>query len=168
MVVKMTVEIAGLTEVARGFDRVSERATDLSPLMDNIGALLEQSARDRIEDSNTGPDGVAWPKSLRAQEGGGKTLFDSGQLAASLTHQAGRRDVVVGSNKIYAGIHQAGATITPKNGDALAFRLPNGAFVTVGSVTIPARPYLGVSAEDEIEIGALATDYFTDLSEAGA
>ena len=134
-------------------------AGDLSPLMDEIGAYLEQMARDRIEATNTAPDGTPWTPSGRVAEEGGKTLFASGRLAASLTHLAGRDQVQIGSNLIYAGVHQEGRTITPVTGDALHFVLPNGQHVTVGSVTIPARPYLGVSDEEELAIYDMVEDY---------
>jgi len=139
-----------------------DAAEDLTPLMDQIGALLETSTRDRIEDTNVSPDGVAWPRSFRAEQDGGKTLFASGRLAASIQSVPGRRQVEVGTNLIYAGIHQAGGDIVPKSGKALAFGLPDGGFAVVGKVTIPARPYLGVSDVDATEITALAVDYFEE------
>lgn len=43
---------------------------------------------------------------------------------------------------VYARIQELGGTIVPRNGQALHFKLPNGKFVTVKSVTLPARPYL--------------------------
>jgi len=139
---------------------MADAGLDMTPLMDQIGALLEQSARDRIEDTNVAPDGAAWPQSLRAKEDGGLTLFESGRLAASITHTADPARTDIGSNLIYAGVHQAGATIVPRNAEALFFQLPNGEYVTVASVTIPARPYLGVSDQDELEIYDLVEDFF--------
>ena len=56
-------------------------------------------------------------------------------------------DVVIGSNKIYAAVHQFGATITPKSGQYLTFWM-GGRLVKARSVTIPARPYLGISDDD--------------------
>lgn len=43
---------------------------------------------------------------------------------------------------VYARIQELGGTIVPRNGEALHFRLPDGTFATVKSVTLPARPYL--------------------------
>lgn len=146
----------GVQQTLAGLDA---RAGDLSPLMDDIGAHLEQMARDRIENTNVGPDGQPWPVSLRAELDGGKTLFESGQLAASLTHLAGRDFAQIGSNLIYAGVHQEGAIITGKNGGPLVFKLADGQLVEVQSVEIPARPYLGVSEDDQEEILALTADY---------
>ena len=131
---------------------LSDKSRDLTPLMEMCGALLERSTKDRLFDTNTAPDGVAWPPSLRAQEDGGKTLVASARLANSIQYLAGNSQVEIGSNVIYAGIHQTGGEIRPKTAKALGFRLPNGAFVSVGKVTIPARPYLGISEEDADDI----------------
>jgi len=139
--------------------RLDAAAGDLTPLMDGIGALLEQSARDRIEDTNRAPDGAPWERSFRAELDGGRTLFDSGRLAASLTHQAGRSEVQIGTDLPYAGIHQTGGEIVPAEAGALRCRLPDGGFAVVGKVTIPARPYLGVSETDAGEIGAIASGF---------
>lgn len=152
--------------VAGRLDEIGEAAQDLSPLMDNVGALLEQSARDRIESSNTAPDGTPWLPSDRVEQFGGKTLLESGRLAGSLTHQPYADRVEIGSGLIYAGVHQSGAIITAKDGGALTFMLPDGQLVEVASVEIPARPYLGVSDDDEIEIRVLVANYFGDLLES--
>ncbi|MBO6789518.1 MAG: phage virion morphogenesis protein [Dinoroseobacter sp.] len=161
--VQLNINLLDLGTV-QALDGLTDLDDDLTPLMDNIGALLEQSARTRIESTNVGPDGSPWPQSMRAVEDGGRTLFESGRLAASLTHEADRREARIGSNLIYAGVHQSGATITPTSGRALQFQLPNGEFVTVGKVTIPARPYLGISEEDELEIGELVSDFVSEAT----
>ena len=125
-------------------------ASDMTPLMDMIGTRLEQSARTRIENTNETPDGTPWPKSFRVTAGqGGKTLLDTGRLRDSITHRAAPNEAEIGTNDIKAAVHQFGATITAKNGKGLFFRLADGSEVLVGSVKIPARPYLGVSREDE-------------------
>lgn len=142
----------------------SAGAQNLSPLMEQCGVILEESARDRITKSNQSPDGTPWPKSMRAQEDGGKTLFDTGRLSQSIQYIAGTKQVEVGTNVIYGGIHQVGRTIKAKNGKALAFALPNGEFAVVGSVTIPARPYLGVSQQDANDITAQAVEYFEEMA----
>lgn len=151
--VQVRVELTDLGAGAALAD-LGAAAGDLSPLMDEIGALLEQSTRDRLAETNQSPAGLAWPPSLRVQEFGGKTLHDTGRLAASITREAERHEARIGSNLIYAAIHQTGGEIVPKSGGALRFRLATGQYVVAGKVTIPARPYLGVSDEDEADIGA--------------
>jgi phage gpG-like protein len=47
----------------------------------------------------------------------------------------------------YALIHELGGVIVPVRAQALKFRLPDGSFRIVKSVTIPARPYLRPAAD---------------------
>jgi phage virion morphogenesis protein len=129
------------------------------PLFDEIGAMLGLSTQMRFEREQD-PDGNPWPASLRAQFSGGKTLTDTGRLAASITHEATDDGVAVGTNVIYAAIHQMGGTIRAKTSKGLRFRAGgNGGWVTKMSVDIPQRAFLGVDQDDEKAIMALSEDY---------
>ena len=132
------------------FARLDAAGADLSPLMANLGAALLASTQQRFE-TETAPSGSPWPQSLRAALDGGKTLRDSGRLYQSLTYQAGPRQVEIGSNVVYAAIHQLGGKVSAKSAKALRFKV-GGQFVTKKSVTIPARPFLGVDDGDRREI----------------
>lgn len=160
------------TVTQASLDRLAVGAQDMTELMDNIGAVLVAGAVERISSTNMAPDGAPWPKSLRAQlvglgEAGenanGITLHDTGALMRSITEEPGPNQVRVGSNMIYAGVHQTGATIRAKSAKGLRFTLANGETVMVGSVTIPARPYLGISEDEKADIEALTADYFNGL-----
>jgi phage gpG-like protein len=157
--------------------RLSAGAQDMAPLMEEIGAVLVAGARERIGQTNETPEGVPWPESLRAQLGGeretedgelntqysGPTLYRTGALLESIITEPEARQVKVGSILPYAGVHQTGMTITPKSGKALSFTLANGETAMVGSVTIPARPYLGVSADERTDIEDITETYLNDL-----
>lgn len=134
------------------------------PLMRTIGSYLRDATRQRFRDQH-GPDGAPWKPSLRAQLSGGQTLVEHGILRDSYNDQATADTATVGSADIRARIHHFGGTITAKGGGALRFSLPGGGFATVKSVTMPARPALGVSAEDRVEISALVQD-FIDMAAA--
>ena len=54
---------------------------------------------------------------------------------------------------------EEGGTITPKNAKKLVFTGRGGKKVAVDKVTIPARPYLGVSEEDLDDVKAAMTDF---------
>lgn len=167
----MTVQLSATLDdfgIAEDFDSLAASAEDMTDLMGLIGSQLINGARERIGQTNVGPDGVAWPKSLRAKEVGGLTLHDSGRLLASIDSEAAADHVTTGSNLIYAGVHQEGAVIRPVNGKALAFTLANGDRAVVGSVTIPARPYLGISDEDRMSIEDVALVHFEALLGRGA
>ena len=152
MAVRLTLDLDD-APAADGLARLIDLGEHLDPILGGIGGILEQSARDRIGVTNLGPDGTPWTPSRRARrKAGGRTLWDTGRLVASLTHSVSGGSVSVGSGVIHAGVHQFGATIRPKTARALSFVGADGTRRTVKSVTIPARPYLGVSAEDRDDI----------------
>ena len=139
---------------------------DAAPIMQEIATYGENSTLERF-DSETGPDGKKWKKSLRAQITGGKTLTDKGHLRGSITSDSGRDFAQWGSNKVYARIQQLGGVIKPKTASKLRFKLANGGWRTVSQVTLPARPYLGVSHEDEVEILAIIRSRLMGAAHAG-
>lgn len=134
---------AALGELAR-------RGADLRPAMEEIGEALVTSTRRRFE-TETGPDGKVWPKSLRALLEGGKTLSDSGRLGR-IIHQASDDSVMVGTDAPYAAIHQFGGTIRAKTAAGLRFTLADGSARIVTQVRMPARPFLGLDEDDGAEI----------------
>jgi phage virion morphogenesis protein len=130
-----------------------------SGMLRAIGTALVKTSDERFQTKRE-PFGAPWAKLLPAYadiKRGSGILFASGTLVRSLTYQVNGSNVIVGSNVIYAAVHQFGATITAKNAPALAFQLgargPRGgirkAFVHVQSVHIPARPYLGFGPNDQ-------------------
>lgn len=106
-----------------------------------IGEQLVSSTIERFEDGK-GPEGEAWKPSQRAEGRGGRTLLDKGRLRSSIVYEATPQRVVVGTNVVYAAIHQFG-------GQAGRGR----------KVCIPARAYLGINEEDIAEIRATMADF---------
>lgn len=120
---------------------------DQAQLMDDAGALLESSTRDRF-DTKTAPDGSAWvPWSERydntRHHGVHSLLIEGGGLRDSIASYATGEEAAVGSNMVYAAIHNFGGE-------------------PVGS-NIPERPYLGVSDEDERDLGDLVAAHIEEL-----
>lgn len=147
---------AALGGLLAGFD-------NLEPLAERFGVYLESSTIERF-DTETAPDGSAWQQSIRAKEEGGQTLTDSSQLRSSIHSEASNGAVRWGSNKIYARMMNDGGTIRAKGGGKLKFQLPGGlGFRSVDEVTIPARPFLGINAEDEAELVALTEEYAAEI-----
>jgi phage virion morphogenesis protein len=147
--------------------QLAAAADDLTYVMDLIGAHLQQTVAERFDEGH-GPAGVPWKPSGRAKFAGGKTMVDSGRLMGSITRQADANSVTVGTNVIYGRIHQFGGVISAKTAKGLSFNgwSANG---TPGhflrkSVTIPARPFLGVDAEDETEILAIVTGKLAEIT----
>lgn len=154
--------------IQAAFERLAEGYENPQPLFEKIGAYGVRSTQERFI-SQTAPDGSAWRAWRPAYaelRGPGSILTRSGALAQSLNFQAGLSEVRWGSPMVYAAVHQFGATIAPKEKPALSFQLVFGGrpeWVHVKSVTIPARPYLGLGDVDREEIVALAGDYTQEL-----
>lgn len=157
-----------LKRVARVFRKLEKHGTETQPLMDAIGQTLTESAAHRLAVTNEAPDGTPWPQSARARVKGGPTQYDSGMagLAGSLTHHASARETETGSGLPYAAMRQWGGVIRPKNAPALVFKTFDESgeeiLIFAKKVEQPAREYLGISAADEAELGALALDYLAD------
>lgn len=145
MAVALTLTIDN-DEILGGLRRMRERAEDLRPVLADIGDELTSSTVKRFV-SNVAPDGTPWKASLRAEKTGTPTLVLTSNLRDSIHYVVDENGVSIGSSLVYARIHQAGGVISAKGG-ALSFTLYGGAFVTVRSVTIPKRPYLGMSDND--------------------
>lgn len=150
-------EDADLQRLAKRLQRALAKA-DHKPLLQRIAGALRESAILRFHQGKA-PDGSHWKKSRRALETGGQTLILEGHLRDSITSNATSRRLEVGTNKEYAAIHQFGGIIRPKKGRAL--NVPG--IGPRASVTMPARPYLGISADDEAEIKDITETWLRKL-----
>lgn len=147
----------GLEALDGGLRRMAALGERPRPIWDAIGQYGESSTRARFK-NQVDPERKRWVPSIRAQQVGGQTLVFKARLLRSITHNADNNGTAWGTNVIYAGVHQFGDVIKPKTAGALRFRMPGGGFVTVKKVTIPARGFVGVNAEDGREMLALAND----------
>lgn len=134
----------------------------MAPAMKEIGEVLQESTKQRFSTS-TAPDGTRWAPNAQAtfesylnrdgknfnKDGrlgakgvaramGKKPLIDTGILADTIAWQLvdGGAGVEVGTNR-FAGEWEGGAAVHQ-------FGNRKG--------TIPARPFLGLSGEDEVEV----------------
>ena len=140
---------------------LSGKMANLSPVMKIIGEYLVRSTDARFSRQGPAPDGTPWAplkKSTLARKRSAKILTESGALRGDIHYMLiGTNGVSVGTTDRvpYAAIHQLGGrtparTIRPVNKKALSWP---GAAHPVNSVNhpgsvIPARPFLGVSAQD--------------------
>lgn len=144
---------------------------DPAPLMEDIAALGESQTRRRLTDEKTAPDGTPW----KPNWAGTPILTPTSQhLLKSLAFHASADEAVWGAAWEFAHVHQDGMVITPRFGQALKFWFVKGGFngnaaqggvefVVAKSVTIPARPFIGISAENRTEIEDLVSDHFGRL-----
>lgn len=150
----------------RALTALSAASEDMTPLMELIGRTLVNGATERIGTTNVSPDGAAWQPSRRAAETGGKTLLESSALKNSINAWASPDQVVVGTNVPYAAVHQLGAATgslgiwvgNDKNGREMTVASPWG--------DIPARPYLGISDGEQVEILDLVRLHYGSIIEA--
>lgn len=148
-------------ELQAALARLIARSGSPAPALKAIGESLAESTRRRFETS-TGPDGRRWapnsPVTIARYVGGrsgkkGAALAGSKKplvgrtrlLGNQIVWQAGAASVAIGSNRIYAGVQQFGAAARQFG------KAPWGA--------IPARPFLGVSAEDKADILETVADF---------
>lgn len=161
--VSVKVDVEGdVEQLISRLDRIS--GIDKSGVMNAIAEGLRASTQERFR-SGTAPDGDRWQPSIRERSGEGKTLVRTNALSNSIRAKADATGAAVGTNKIYAATHQFGdeRTIRAKNGKYLKFKI-GGRYVSVPSVrvSIPARPFLGISQSDEEEIRELLDEVFEE------
>ena len=154
-----------------GMERAALAIAHPTPLLRQIGIAMRQSTQDRFT-AGVDPEGKAWAPlhPLYAPIKVGPSILVgsgmSGGLQGSITFDTGPNFVAVGSNRIYAAVHQFGAVIRPVKAKFLVFRMAGG-MVHASQVTIPARPYLGLSTGDELEIAELSGLYIARLLRGG-
>lgn len=134
--------------VSAALSRLALDSADKVSLFNEIGINLTENARLRFSDE-VSPDLIPWKPSKRAINQGGKTLRDTGNLLASITHEVLSDGVAYGTNVPYATTLHFGATIKASGSEYLTFRVPGGGWAKKREVEIPARPFIGLDTEDK-------------------
>lgn len=151
-----------------------------APLMRQLGEAFQESTERRFT-CQTGPDGSRWAAlspsyARRKRRNADKILTLRGTLRSGIRHQVpGADTVLVGTNMGYGAIHQLGGIIRKKARRGTVYFKESGGNVgnrfvrksnfaqdvNIGahSVTMPARPYLGLSAQDRRTANEIITDW---------
>lgn len=174
--VRLELDLDGKEAALAALAGIAERARNPLGMFEQIGMSLVTSTQHRFQEQH-GPDGSPWPPSLRALYSQGKTLIKTARLLRSVTFEASARGVEVGSNVIYAAIHQLGGDIrqmartavlhfkTNKRTGRSSFAKPGKADrarkAEIGArvIRMPARPFLGLDDDDGREIVRIAEDW---------
>lgn len=147
------------TETNGSLSGLTAALDDLRPMLKNIGEHVQATTIERFG-RQVSPAGVPWAP-LNAEYAAGKKgpgiLRETGRLA-EIVYQVAAQTLLVGSNAIYAAIHQFGGIIRPKSAAALVFSL-GGKTIFAKSVTMPKREFLGLTEEDQTEIRLIAEDF---------
>ena len=133
------IEINNAQEVAIVLERLAQATTHRTPLMRSIAGTMESAVLKNFDVGGR-------PKWLGLKYRQGTPLVDTENLMGSITSDYTNDTAVVGTNEPYAAIHQFG-------GKAGRGR----------KTTIPARPFLKLTPEDESDIMEDIQAYFQRL-----
>jgi phage virion morphogenesis protein len=133
------IDISGMA--IKGLTLLGEKGRDGRDALDDIGAFLDLDVTTRFL-SQVAPDGTKWQQSKAAYARGGLTLTDTRSLAGSVTHNVLGQTLEHGMGEKYAAIHHFGGK-TGRN----------------KSVTLPARPIIGIELYQSVEINNIVSDW---------
>ena len=127
-------------EIQQLLKKLISKTENLRPLMKNIAGIMLDSVEENFEKEGR-PDkwqGLAKTTIKQRNKKGywpGRILQVRGELAASITSKYDENSAVVGTNKVYAAIHQFGGEAGKNK-----------------KVKIPARPYLKLGDKENKQI----------------
>jgi phage virion morphogenesis protein len=161
-------------EILRALDRLHSKSANLQPCLKNIGEHLVKSTQERFtaEEDPAGKKWAALKASTENRKKNPKILTESHQLRDSVVYAVRNNGLRVGTNKVYGAAHQFGIdkdlhvpahkrAVTKAWGKELKF--PVWAQVKAHSFNpkLPARPFLGFSVSDRVEIRDIIEDFIT-------
>lgn len=157
--IRLEGDTRALLKKLRSFSELDKKKINAA-----LGQAVRESTLERFKTSKS-PSGKKWTVSMRAQAEGGKTLVKTSQLRSSIKVKSDTSGFAVGTNVKYAATHQfgeSGRTIRAKNHKVLRFQV-GGQWISKKQVriTIPARPFLGLSDDDMEEIRATVEDFIS-------
>ena len=138
----VTIQDDELKALSSRLKEMALKPSDRKQLLHDIGVEIETQTKERFE-TKTSPDGDDWAeiaqstkkfyrKKYGSENPGKGTLWrlSSVPMIDTVTSEVSSWSVLVGATKVYAAVHQYG------------WRERN----------IPARPYLGLSNDDKVDI----------------
>ncbi|MCE9679608.1 phage virion morphogenesis protein [Shewanella sp. AS1] len=146
------VDYRGEKGLTKALNSLLKQGHNLSPVLGKIGAYLHDNTQQRFVDMQA-PDGSPWePLSsttldMKAAKGArlDRILSDVGTLADTLHYQISSDTLSLGSNEVYAAMHQFGGITGERS--------------WIPGVEIPAREFLGMAPFEKDEVEAIVGDY---------
>ncbi|WP_420788918.1 phage virion morphogenesis protein [Shewanella algae] len=147
---RIEINAEGFEQAATMLAAIAAKGEKLGPLMNDIGDVLLFSHQARNA-QGIAPDGTTWAAlspTTQALKPRHKTtpLRLNDILLNQLAYQADDHSLELGSNMVYAAMQQFGGTTSPKS--------------MIPGREIPARPFLGLSDEDEAAVLEMVAEYF--------
>lgn len=122
------------SDLRRGLRALESAAADMTPAMRKIAGTLHAETDINFDESGR-PE---WIVSQAAEDRSGQTLRKTGRLQGSVSTEYDSSTAMIGTNTIYGAIHQFGGK-TGRN----------------ESVELPARPYLPIDEEGNLQSEAV-------------
>lgn len=164
--IELSINEGRLTEQ---FTKIINGVKNAAPLMRIIAGDMMDEVEENFAQQGR-PKWLGFKYTPSAKRGGSsaKLLQDSGQLASSVQPRSDNTTAAVGTNKVYAAIHQLGGKtkphiIRPRNKKALAFGGRVVKSVNHPGSKIPARPFLSISPNGENRILRHTSEYLRKL-----
>lgn len=143
-----------IEQSTRGLQALAEQlnqlaTADYDDMLEQIGATVESQTRRRLSEEKEAPDGSPWKplsndwSARKSERSSGGMMEYQGHLLDSIAYQVEGSEVHVGTGLIYGAIHQLGGEPVGK--------------------PIPARPYLGLSGDNETELNEVIESWLNQL-----
>lgn len=171
----ISVKVEGLNKVQHKLKVTAEKLQDLRQFWTSVGMYVQrQTIRERFNKEQS-PDGQKWKplspatihrRKKRHKKGNMRILQDTGELRRSITYEADTSSVKVGSVLKYARTHQFGGTVEisrqgqyKRDHKNHRFKRKGNSYSYSHKVTIPARPFLGVTDNEKQHITSMFRQY---------
>ena len=167
-----TITLKGIAATQTALKKLKAALSDRRPMLNDIGHALTKSVQDRFV-AMQAPDGAPWkplnPKTIQRKRNKQKILTERGLLRGSIHYELNGDTLEVGTDRKYGAIHQFGGVVKipartqtvkvgtkgknkgrfMKSKTKAAHAIERTFTIPAHDVSIPARPFLGLSAEDE-------------------
>lgn len=149
--VELDIDTRAITDALHGLEKSGRNP---QPALEQIGEYLIKTTKQRFN-TKTAPDGSSWADNSAttiARKGSNNPLIgESKDLNREFHAQASRDHVIIGNSADYSAVQHFGAKKGQFGKSSRGGPIPWG--------DIPARPYLGLSKEDELAIIDILNEY---------
>ncbi|MEQ9860622.1 phage virion morphogenesis protein [Pectobacterium cacticida] len=171
-----------ISDFEKGLGELINRLEQRQPLMRELTAAMHEAVEENFAQEGR-PSWAGWKSNAYwAKRRGGKILQKSGRLASSISEYHDNDSATVGTNVVYARIHQEGGTINmPARSQRAYYKQHKDGSVghrfvkksksnfsqwnTMGEykITIPARPFLHLTESDVEGMENTAQEYLRQV-----
>lgn len=171
----ISIHVEGIRNVQQKLKLSADKLRDMRNFWKSVGMYVQKQTIKERFDKEQSPEGAKWkplaPATIKHRQKRHKTsimkiLQDTGALRRSIAYEAGNNYVKVGSVLKYARIHQFGGIVEisrqgqyKRDHKNHRFKRKGNSYSYSHKVTIPARPFLGLTQAEKIYITGMFTHY---------